>query len=95
MHAKFDYYFKNCYYDILGYPPSAYVGQTQLSYGVPMTAQSYPSGAHVAQNIIATTIKQGSNIANYTPIQTYTDQVIWFISFHAQLELFRKKNWVL
>ncbi|KAL3981499.1 VHS domain family protein [Acanthocheilonema viteae] len=58
-----------------GYPPSAYVGQAQLSYAIP-TAQSYASGAPLVQDgAVAATIKQGSNIPNYTPIQPYTDQV--------------------
>ncbi|CAG9539144.1 unnamed protein product [Cercopithifilaria johnstoni] len=59
-----------------GYSPDTYVGQAQLSYGIPMAAQNYPSGAHMAQdNAVAATVKQGSNIANYAPIQPYADQV--------------------
>ncbi|EJW86388.1 VHS domain-containing protein [Wuchereria bancrofti] len=61
-----------------GYPPTAYVDQAQLSYGLPITAaaQSYPSGAHMVQdNITAATVKQGSNITNYAPIHPYADQV--------------------
>ncbi|VDN82386.1 unnamed protein product [Brugia pahangi] len=60
-----------------GYPPTAYVDQAQLSYGLPITAaaQSYPSSAHMVQdNITAATVKQGSNIANYAPIHPYADQ---------------------
>lgn len=90
MHTKIVSHFKNYYlqyYKIpLGYPPGAFVDQAQLTYAVPMTAaaQSYPSGVHMMQDGTAVaTIKQGSNIANYAPIQPYADQVIWFITFYA------------
>uniref|UniRef100_A0A8R1XXB7 VHS domain-containing protein n=1 Tax=Onchocerca volvulus TaxID=6282 RepID=A0A8R1XXB7_ONCVO len=61
-----------------GYPSGAYVEQAQLSYVMPMTVttQSYPSGAHIMQDsAAAAAVKQDSNIANYTSIQPYADQV--------------------
>uniref|UniRef100_A0A915PHA4 Hepatocyte growth factor-regulated tyrosine kinase substrate n=1 Tax=Setaria digitata TaxID=48799 RepID=A0A915PHA4_9BILA len=59
-----------------GYPPVTYVDQAHVNYGVPVTetAQRYPPGAHLMQDCVAT-VKQDSNITNYTPIQPYGDQV--------------------
>ncbi|VDO29728.1 unnamed protein product [Onchocerca flexuosa] len=61
-----------------GYPTGAYAEQAQLNYVMPMTVttQSYPSDAHIMQDsTAAAAVKQDSNIANYTPIQPYADQI--------------------
>ncbi|VDK83213.1 unnamed protein product [Litomosoides sigmodontis] len=61
---------------LCGYPTSTYMGQPQLSYGVPMTAPNYPSGPHMMQdNAVAAAVRRGSNIANYAAIQPYASQV--------------------